>query len=270
VRIHARHLEIGIISGKAAQIHERLSDDSRDRLASREEGTDRAGGLAVDAVDPRILGNERRGFLLLHGRVPVGRHRLSCLQHLDMGILREDGFPARDLRCRHRIARRPAEHDDVAFAIQRLNQPFGGLLSDLALAFGNAVDIVLADDAREIVAGFIGHHGDSRLGGFARRFQDQRTAVEERDDHVELLGKQALDVGNLLLRLEFTVGVARLGDVLAFRRLVLELGAGDMAPIVAAKTIGQRDLERLGSRRTWTSAGSRQQCRACPDKDWLW
>src|SRR6185369_2171943 len=58
---------------------------------------------------------------------------------------------------------------------------------------------------------------------------------------------QALDVGDLLLRLELTVRVADFRDVGALRRLVFELGAGALPPIIAAPTAGIGDLERLGA-----------------------
>ena len=258
VRVHARHLEVRMVGGKAAQIHQRLSDIGGHRLAGREEGADRAGRLAVDAVDLRIFRDQRRGLLLRHRRVPVGRHRFR-FQHLDARIFGEGRLPADDLRRRHRIARRAAEHDDGAFSVQRLRKPIGKLLSDLTLAFGDAIDVVLADDAGEIVADGVRHHGDAGRGGFARRFQNGRTGVEEGDDDVEFLRDQTFDVGDLLLRLEFAVGVARLGDIWALRGLVLELGASDVAPVIAAPTVRKRDLDRLGAAEFghWQKIGDR-------------
>ena len=163
------------------------------------------------------------------------------------GYLANTGRQPVGLRLGHRIARRAAEHDDVAFAAQRLDQPFGGLLADLALAFGGAVEIILADNAGEFVAGVVRHDRHAGAGRFARRLQNGRTAVEKRDNHVVLLRDQTLDVGDVLLRLELTVSVASFGDVLALRRLVFEFGASDVAPVIAAPSIGQRDLDRLGT-----------------------
>src|SRR6185312_11380909 len=130
----------------------RLTHIGRYRLAGGDESADRTDRLAIDAVDLRILGDQRRGLLLRDRRVPHGRHWLR-LQHLDARMLGEYRAPAMRLCFGHRIARRAAEHDDVALAAQRLDQPFGGLLADFALAFGGAVEIVLADHARKFVAG---------------------------------------------------------------------------------------------------------------------
>ena len=77
--------------------------------------------------------------------------------------------------------------------------------------------------------------------------QLRHARVGEDHDDIELLGDQALDVGDLLLSLELAVGVADFRDVGALGRLVLELRAGDLPPIVAAPTVGVGDLERLGA-----------------------
>ena len=62
-------------------------------------------------------------------------------------------------------------------------------------------------------------------------------SVGKNDDDIEMLGDQALDVGDLLLSLELAVGVADFRDVGALGRLVLELRAGDLPPVVAAPTV---------------------------------
>ena len=168
------------------------------------------------------------------------------LQQLDARILRERAPPADRLRRRHRITRRSAHHDDVAFAAQRLDQPFRRQLSILDLAFGGDRCIVLADLACEIVASAVGYHGHAGRSRLARGFQDGGAAVELCDDDVILLRDQRFDVGNLLLRFELAVGVASFSDVLALRGFVLELGTGQVAPVIAAPTIRIRDLDRLG------------------------
>src|SRR5579863_10225375 len=144
MRIDAHHLHFRMFGRYAAQIHERLTDIGRDRFAGRDEGADRADRLAIDAIDLRILGDQRRGLLLRYRRIPHGRHRLG-FQNLDARILGEIGLPAGDLSRRHRIARRAAEHDDVALAVESLDQPFRSLLADLGLTFGYAIDVVLTE-----------------------------------------------------------------------------------------------------------------------------
>ena len=169
------------------------------------------------------------------------------------------------LRFGHRIARRAAEHDDVTFAVERLDQPFRGLFADLGLAFGHAVDEVLAQSG-ETIAGGERNSRYARRGRFARRFRNRGAGVEEGDDDIKLLRDQAFDIGNLLLGLELAVGVADLGDVLALRCFILEFDALDVAPVVAAPTVRQRDLDRLRAAEFVTLAENRPPCLSCPDR----
>ena len=137
--------------------------------------------------------------------------------------------------------------DHVALAVQRLDHPLGKRLADTNLGFGYARKIIDADLAERSIAGGERDDCDAGVQRLAHHLELGHARVGKDDDDIEILRDQATNVGDLLLSLELAVRVADFLDVGALGRLLLELRAGDLAPIIAAPTVGVRNLEILGA-----------------------
>ena len=190
----------------------------------------------------RILGEQAGDHLLGLGRVPVGVDRLAAEQ-FDLGIVGEDLLDALQFGLALQVARRAAEEHHLALAAELVGDPLRPARPVIGRVRSDEVDIVLARRAAR--RGGIGDDRGAGLEGLADGRQHGRTGVGEDDDRLDPLGDEALEVGDGLLRVVLAVDVDDFVDVGALGGLVLELGAGDAPPRVAAEAVDQRHPDRL-------------------------
>src|SRR5215211_3159168 len=249
LRVDREQLKVRILRqdvlARAGQLVRVLGGDRRDRpvglLERPERALERSAEVRRDRVDLRILREDRGDNLLRLRRVPVGHVVGGLADELDPRVVLEDLLHALVLGNALGVGRRPAEVDDVALALQRLDDPVAPQLPGFLEVRGDVEVVVLAllaaweDTVRN------GDH--TGLVGLPERRENGLAGVREDDHRVHALRDEAIDVGDRLLRIALTVRVDVLRDARALLRLVLRLRAGDLAPVVVAKPVrehGQR------------------------------